>query len=168
MKEQHYFDFQIATEADIDTISAIAEATWLLTYGSIVSAQQLVYMFEWMYDAESLRQQMARGVVFLLLYKDNAADGFAAYEVLADGRARVHKLYFRPSAQGQGLGKLLLAEVCQRAVAQHCAVVELNVNRANAAVYFYQKMDFHIVREVDLDVGNGFFMNDFVMEKQLK
>jgi ribosomal protein S18 acetylase RimI-like enzyme len=39
----------------------------------------------------------------------------------------------------------------------------LNVNRNNKALGFYQKFGFVILREEDIDIGNGYFMNDYIM-----
>ena len=45
--------------------------------------------------------------------------------------------------------------------------LQLNVNRYNSAVHFYEKQGFKIIREEDIDIGEGFFMNDYVMELKL-
>jgi ribosomal protein S18 acetylase RimI-like enzyme len=45
--------------------------------------------------------------------------------------------------------------------------VYLQVNRNNPAVHFYQKQGMEIVETADFDIGNGFFMNDFIMSKKL-
>jgi ribosomal protein S18 acetylase RimI-like enzyme len=38
------------------------------------------------------------------------------------------------------------------------------VNRHNRALHFYEKQGFKIIREEDIDIGSGYFMNDYVME----
>ena len=45
--------------------------------------------------------------------------------------------------------------------------LELQVHRQNKARNFYEKLGFVIIKEKDFDIGNGFFMNDYVMEKVL-
>jgi len=40
----------------------------------------------------------------------------------------------------------------------------LQVNRDNNANGFYEKHGFTILKEIDLAIGNGYFMNDYVME----
>ena len=42
--------------------------------------------------------------------------------------------------------------------------LQLNVNRHNKALHFYEKQGFKIIREEDIDIGEGYFMNDYVME----
>ena len=46
-------------------------------------------------------------------------------------------------------------------------MLELNVNRHNDAFHFYTKLGFSISKEEDNDIGEGYFMNDYVMEKVL-
>ena len=41
----------------------------------------------------------------------------------------------------------------------------LNVNRHNeSSIAFYEKIGFRKVYTEDNDIGNGYFMNDYVME----
>ena len=35
------------------------------------------------------------------------------------------------------------------------------------SIRFYEKLGFSVVGEEDIDIGQGYFMNDFVMEKKL-
>jgi len=43
-------------------------------------------------------------------------------------------------------------------------MVELNVNRFNNARWFYEKIGFRVVRDEVIDIGQGFVMDDHVME----
>jgi ribosomal protein S18 acetylase RimI-like enzyme len=43
----------------------------------------------------------------------------------------------------------------------------LNVNRNNPTKGFYEKLGFTVIKEEDIDIGNGYFMNDYVMEKKV-
>ena len=46
-------------------------------------------------------------------------------------------------------------------------IIELNVNRQNNAVDFYKRLGFTILKEVDIPIGKGYFMNDYVMSLTL-
>ena len=43
----------------------------------------------------------------------------------------------------------------------------LPVKSMPASVAFYEKLGFQIIKEEDVDIGNGYFMNDYIMEKLL-
>ncbi len=70
--------------------------------------------------------------------------------------------------QGKGVGKLLLQEVTDRAQQLGQDTLLLNVNRFNVAIDFYKRQGFYVIAEEDIDIGNGYFMNDYLMEKKLQ
>jgi ribosomal protein S18 acetylase RimI-like enzyme len=76
-------------------------------------------------------------------------------------------LYVLPNYQGKGIGAMLLQKIEDYIQVGTDVYLELNVNRFNSAIAFYQKQGFEIIRTEDIDIGNGFFMNDYVMEKQI-
>ncbi len=96
--------------------------------------------------------------------------GFASYSPKQSGVFdcyRLHKLYVLPNQQGKGTGKLLIDFIIDEIKQAGATILELNVNRHNKALHFYNKIGFTIAREQDIDIGNGYFMNDYVMELQL-
>lgn len=155
-----------AGEADIPTIRALARHIWPIAYGNILSEGQLAYMLELMYSTEALQQQMQEGHTFRLLYLNETAVGFASWSVVDKGIYKLHKLYINPDLQGQGLGRFVVEEIGKELKSAGASLLYLNVNRHNKARYFYQKLGFSIAREEDNDIGNGFYMNDYVMEKR--
>ena len=161
-----------ATVSDIQVIREIAFATWPVAYGNILSSAQLEYMLELIYSTDALRKQMLElSHSFILAYQDSDALGFASYGIASpvDRKTmRLHKIYVLPSAKGSGIGKLLLDTVIGRAREAACTSVSLNVNRDNNAKTFYEKHGFYVSHEEDIDIGSGYFMNDFVMRRELE
>jgi ribosomal protein S18 acetylase RimI-like enzyme len=43
----------------------------------------------------------------------------------------------------------------------------LTVNKGNPAVHAYERLGFRVAAAIVMDIGNGFFMDDFRMEKVL-
>lgn len=158
-----------ATTADIQIIQQIAYQTWPDTYGKILSKVQLVYMLDSFYSEETLRDNMVNKHHHFLLAKENdIALGFASYEHNYNQRkvTRIHKIYILPQTQGKGIGKLLLDKIEALAKENDSTTLSLNVNRMNKALTFYQKIGFEIVADEDIEIGHGYLMEDFVMEKQ--
>jgi N-acetylglutamate synthase-like GNAT family acetyltransferase len=157
-----------ANVSDISLIQSIAEAAWRPTYGEILSEEQCVYMLEWMYNTEKLEEQINGNIQFIILEnQDSKAIGYASFEKTEDGNGKLHKIYTHPDFKQKGGGSVLLNEIMNIAHSMNVKVLELNVNRYNTAVEFYLKKGFIIKEEIDLDVGNGFFMNDYVMSYEL-
>jgi ribosomal protein S18 acetylase RimI-like enzyme len=164
-------NIRYATTDDVGLISTIAAITWPATYGHILSKNQLDYMLERMYNHDVLIQSMTSNTCHFLITED--ADetplGFAGFRrnYPEQMRYRLDKLYVLPEHQGKGIGKALLSEICKEMKTANAQVLELNVNRYNHARLFYEKLGFTIARTEDIDIGNGFLMNDYVMELHL-
>jgi diamine N-acetyltransferase len=150
-------------------IQELAKKTWPSTFKNILSPSQIEYMLEWMYSIKSLHQQMEEGCIFLIANDKNIDLGFTSFQhnYKSEGVTKLHKIYILPEAQGRGIGNLLLDKVIEESRSVFQQVLSLNVNRDNRAVEFYLKNGFTISRKEDIDIGNGFYMNDFVMEMTL-
>jgi GNAT superfamily N-acetyltransferase len=159
-----------ATIKDIKVIREIAFKTWPVTYGEILSKAQIDYMLDLFYSEETLTDKLANiGHDFLVLKENEICLGFASYEhhYLNSNCTRLHKLYFLPEHQGKGMGKLMLDRILTIAKENRSDTLSLNVNRFNKAFAFYQNLDFQIVAEEDISIGQGYLMEDYIMEKQL-
>ena len=153
---------------DIALIVSMAQQVWEPTYRHILSAEQLSYMFEMMYSPDALNRQMQNGQQFLIAQDDDRAYGFSSFELKDSGQTiKIHKLYVLPSAQGKGLGHLLLADIEKRGNAFGGVKISLNVNRFNKAYDFYIKEGFYKAGEEDIEIGRGYLMEDYIMEKRL-
>jgi len=69
--------------------------------------------------------------------------------------------------QKKGIGQTLLKYAIDKGRQNKMTQLDLFVNRTNPAVHFYKKKGFSIVEEVDLDIGNGYFMNDYRMKLKI-
>ena len=161
-----------ATLKDIPTIIQLAEATWEPTYRFIISGEQLEYMYRVIYSPAALKRQMAEQQhSFLLAYVGGEPAGFASFSPLpAEDTSgvgyKLHKIYVLPTRQGQGLGVHLIEAVENTARQAGGQFLDLNVNRYNPAIAFYERRGFARHREVDVPIG-PYFMNDYVMRKEL-
>ncbi|KGO91945.1 GNAT family N-acetyltransferase [Flavobacterium subsaxonicum] len=158
-----------ASIKDYDLIHAIAVPSWQHTYSSILSAEQLDYMLTLMYSHDAITEQISiKGHHFLLAAEDGQYLGFASYEINSVYEAtKIHKLYVLPGAQGRGVGKALVTVIENTAKAHGNNKLLLNVNRYNPAVNFYLKTGFAKIGQEDINIGNGYLMEDYIMQKPL-
>ncbi len=155
------------TTADIPLIRELTFNVWPQTYRSILTSEQIDYMLEMMYSPSSLEKQMQDGCIFIIVYNDEEPVGFASYQLLDNNVAKLHKIYVLPSQQGKGTGNYLLDYIIKGVKELGTASLQLQVNRNNKAKAFYEKKGFVVIQETDFDIGNGYYMNDYVMEKKL-
>lgn len=156
-----------ASSIDINDIRSIAYATWPSAYGELLSKEQLDYMLGLMYSETSLQEQMNKGHQFFMAELNSQSFGFSSVSAEGDGSFKLNKLYVTPITQKTGAGKALLDEVISYAKQNNGSRLFLQVKRDNNAKGFYEKNGFVITGELDLDIGNGYFMNDYIMELSL-
>jgi ribosomal protein S18 acetylase RimI-like enzyme len=153
-----------ATHRDIAEIHRLAHIIWPLVYDYMISPEQIKFMLEKMYSIPSLEKQWIDGHKFFLLEHEDQIHGFASCSKMPDTPSmRLHKLYLHPSAQGNGWGKLLMQKIFEMAQSENCTQVELNVNRNNKSIGFYQSIGFTIDKSEDIEIGGGYLMNDYIM-----
>lgn len=155
-----------ANIADLEAIQCLAHEIWPTAYLGILGQQQLDYMLEKIYSLTSLKHQLS--VLkhrFIILREEKIPLGFASYSPHEDEAIyHLNKIYVIPSLQGRHLGKQLLTYIISQIKKSGATSLQLNVNRYNKALHFYEKQGFKIIREEDIDIGSGYFMNDYVME----
>ena len=157
-----------ASSADASLIRDMAYEIWPETYSQILSKDQLEYMLGLFYNEQKLRTEIEQGVEFIVVYEDVQPAGFASFSKTEPEVYKLHKIYVLPSQQGKGTGRFIIDEVIKAIKQVGAMALQLNVNRNNNAKLFYEKLGFVVIREEDIDIGNGYFMNDYVMEKKLK
>lgn len=151
-------------------VQAIAHDTWPNTFKEILSKEQIKYMLEWMYNIQTLEKQFKAGHQFYVAEKEGKELGFIGIEFNHPDKntAKIHKIYILPEAQGFGLGKLLIQKAIEISKEKGLTELMLNVNRFNKAVAFYRYIGFNVVKEEDIDIGEGYLMEDFVMSLPIK
>lgn len=159
-----------ASQDQLSKVQKIAHQTWPVTFSNILTPEQIQFMLHWMYDLKALEQQVnEKGHVFLLAKEEDEFLGFAAYEVHCQGQAKtkIHKIYILPGTQGKGIGKKLISHIKDIAFMNGDKYLYLNVNRFNEnAISFYKHIGFYEAYREVIDIGNGFIMDDIVMEME--
>jgi len=154
-----------ASLEELPALSELAGRIWREHYPSILSREQIEYMLALMYHPAELRKDVERGAVYELLSAGGSAIGFCGYEAFPDC-LKLHKLYLEVSEHGRGLGSLMLRHVEEEARRRGLGKVVLGVNRRNAkAIRAYQRNGYSIREELKTEIGGGFVMDDFILEK---
>ena len=163
------FSFCPATLDDCPRIRELAEKTWNHTYAGIHSQEQLDFMFGQMYSLESLHNQMKNGHHFFIGYDQNNAIGYVSVEQKEEDLFYLQKLYVLPEYQGTGAGKFMFSSAVEYIKNTHPTpcILELNVNRENRAIQFYERMGMKKHRESDDAIGNGYVMNSCFMRMEI-
>lgn len=161
---------EIAQKDDATIIQQLAISIWPKTYGEILGNAQLDYMLEKMYAPTFLAHQIeSKEQTYSILYLDNEPIGFSSHGFYKDSSVyKLHKIYVQTNTQGKGFGRALLEHVIQQVKDLGGKFLVLNVNRYNLpAIQFYEKFGFHRIETVDIEIGNGYLMEDYVYQIDL-
>lgn len=155
-------------EAQIETLRSLAAEVWREHYPPIIGAAQTEYMLAQRYAAAVIRSELARDDVWWdVLCEDEEMLAFAS-SFAASGELKLDKLYVRPAQQRKGYGGALLAHTCGRARGLGLSTVILAVNRHNSkAIAAYRKHGFDIRETAVTEIGEGFVMDDYIMQKSV-
>jgi ribosomal protein S18 acetylase RimI-like enzyme len=165
-----------AREPDFAVLRELADKIWRQHYAAIISVAQIDYMLAGRFSDEALRGHTQAADRWLeLLWVSGMPAGYCAYELAGMGSnkrtpaaMKLGQLYMYESHRGMGLGRFMLGHVESRARELGCRSLWLQVNKRNTgAVGFYTAAGFEVVREAVFEVGGGFVMDDYVMEKRL-
>lgn len=156
---------------DMMSIHDMAEVVFRHTYRDILSPEQMEYMMDWMYSPVNLSRQLDEGHVYYIAFREDVPCGYVSVQpdgVNEEGRLLFHlqKIYVLPSEQGTGLGRMLFDKAVAHIIEQASgrpAALELNVNRNNPSIGFYNHLGLRILRQGDFHIGHGFYMNDYIM-----
>jgi diamine N-acetyltransferase len=159
-----------ARHDQLTDVQRLAGRIWRAHYPGIISHEQIDYMLERGYALDALAGFLGapdRGLELATV--DDELAGFAAWYATENPElATLDKLYVLQSRQRHGLGGRLIARAADLASAAGARSLTLNVNKNNLqAVRAYEKHGFAIREAVVVDIGSGFVMDDYVMEKPL-
>ncbi len=158
------------TEADLEPLIALGKSIWLKHYVPLIGADQVDYMMRQRFTPENLRRYLpARDPWLDVLRASGEPIGFTSYASAAtDREMKLEQLYLSPERQGRGLGYKMLKHVEVRASALGCRTLMLQVNKQNgSSIAFYERAGFVVREEAVFDIGQGYVMDDYVMEKRL-
>lgn len=158
--------FKKADKTDVELIHNLAEQIFPVTYSEIITPEQNDFMMDWMYSVPNLLKQMDEGHTYYLAYADGVPVGYVSVEQDGPDMFHLQKIYVLPAYQKHHLGRHLFEKAIAHIKEVHpapCRMV-LNVNRNNTrALGFYEYMGMKKISEGDFDIGNGFFMTDYIM-----
>jgi ribosomal protein S18 acetylase RimI-like enzyme len=158
------------SESDIASVIRLATQIWESHYVPMLGAAQVAYMVGTRFTPDNLRRYIGAADRWLeVLRLDGQEVGYCSHALTArPGELKLEQLYLLPEHRGRGLGAVMFRHVSARARALGCRIMMLQVNRQNtAALGLYRKMGFVVREETVFDIGQGFVMDDYIMEKPL-
>jgi len=151
-----------ASTNDLQIIADLAHEIWHDYYISIITRQQIDYMLNKMYSITGLSSQIVNNKdVFYVIEKQQRAIGFISINYKGNNEYFLHKFYLQKNLSDKGIGTTAFKNLIEQIEPK---VIRLTVNRKNyKSINFYFKNGFVIEKVADFDIGNNYWMNDFIM-----
>jgi len=154
----------VSTPALIRSTAKLASQIWNDHYVPIIGQEQVTYMLNKFQSEQAIAAQIKEGYHYYLALENDRPLGYAAV-IGKDKKLMLSKLYVSARARGLGLGTALLTHCKTLAIQQVCEAIWLTVNRFNSnSIAWYQNKGFKIVEEKKFDIGNGYVMDDYILE----
>lgn len=161
---------ELQTPESLQIIREIAADIWPKTFAEILSSEQISYMMDMMYSPEVMEKELSENMHFNLLEIDGEAAGYVVYSAYNETpeTAKLHKLYLKEKFHSCGIGQQMLNYVQESCRTIGFKRIILAVNKQNTrAIKAYKRNGFTTYKAVCNPIGNGFFMDDYLMQKPL-
>lgn len=153
-------------DGEIHALAEMASGIWHECFTEILSKEQIDYMVEMFQSEDAMRKQITEdGYRYYRILADGETAGYTAIRPQGD-RLFVSKVYLKKEFRHLGIGSAAIMEIdgiCRR---EGFASAYLTVNKANEkAIKSYRRNGYECLGPQVTDIGNGFVMDDYVMEK---
>jgi diamine N-acetyltransferase len=158
----------VTTPAQLDVVAGLAREIWYEYYVPLIGRAQVDYMVSRFQSSGAMAQQLREGYEYFLTERDGQGIGYCAVQPQpAESSLFLSKLYLLRDARGAGTGRVCMEFIEQLARRRGLKLLWLTVNKGNPAVKAYERLGFRIAADLVMDIGGGFVMDDFRMEKPL-
>ena len=164
-------DIQLVTvtsASQVADVARLAREIWDEYYVPIIGRAQVEYMVAKFQTAEAMQAQIDSGYQYFLIHLGGESIGYAAIRHdAAEARVFISKLYVLAAHRKSGAGRRCLQHFEEIARERGVTHLWLTVNKGNPSVRAYERLGFRIAEAIVMDIGGGFVMDDYKMEKAL-
>lgn len=148
-----------------ECISQLADVIWREHYISIISAAQIEYMLDKFNSVLAIKEQINQGFLFFYITFEDIPVGYVGVKKDTDSLF-LSKLYILRLYRGKKIGKVAMQHVNAMATSLNLKKIRLNVNKYNTnSILAYEKLGFVKVDSMVTEIGQGYIMDDYQMEK---
>ena len=159
---------EIFSEADVRRTAKVAREVWREANTAFCTPEQVEYMIERFQSVEAISGQLMQGYRYFLIEEGDEILGYFGVQP-QDERLFLSKFYILKQNRGRGLFSVGLDYMCALCREGEMGAIYLTVNRNNSHAYeVYLAKGFKVIAEECADIGFGFVMDDYIMEKEVK
>ena len=155
-----------AVKGDSKLVEALAKEIWTQHYLSIIGIDQIDYMLDKFQSELAISNDIECGYTYFIAYFDDIPCGYSS--IRDDKGVFLSKFYVKKAYRGKGIGKAMISTIEAYAIEHSAHRIWLTCNKHNSAsLGIYEKLGFKTIDSIVTDIGSGFVMDDYVLEKDL-
>ena len=156
--------FKKIEETQIPILSKLATDIVREHFDPIIGKAQNDYMLEKYQSISAISEQFKKGYLYFWVKYENNNAGFIGFYPI-ENKLYLSKFYLEKKYRGKKIARKMLEFIVNYCKEKKLKSIYLNVNRNNdLAINVYEHLGFVKIREEKNDIGDGYFMDDFVFE----
>jgi len=158
--------FEVKNKTQINTVVSLAKEIWTEHYTTIIGKEQVDYMLNKFQSKEAISNQInVDGFIYYLIQENDAFIGYIGVQAKRK-ELFLSKIYIKISERGKGYGKKAMHFLECLTMEKCLNKITLTVNKNNFnTIKSYENIGFKIIGSFVQNIGNGFVMDDYRMEK---
>lgn len=148
-------------------LAHIARNIWSEHYGKLIGMDQVNYMLDKYQSPKAIEEQIKEGYDYFFLKYGNSDAGYMGIKPEYDNnKLFLSKIYIDKDFRRRGIAKNAVDYAIKYAKDRNLNSIYLTVNKGNTgSIDAYKAFGFETVDSVVTPIGNGYVMDDFIMEK---
>lgn len=160
-------DLILVEEDLVPLTSFFAKDVFIDYYTNLIGKEQTIYMADKFLSEQSIQDLVNNGAIFKLVLDNNEPVGFIEY-IKEKDRVFLSKLYVRKDKRNKGIGKMMLEDCIEYTKNNKLNKIYLTVNKGNnQTIKKYDHLGFKQIDAVVNDIGNGYVMDDYILQLDL-
>lgn len=153
----------VITDNHFRKVETLAREIWEEHYIPIIGEAQVAYMLDKFQSVAAMQKQVEEGYEYFMIKEGEELVGYLAFKEKQD-ELFLSKVYVQSEMRGKGLGKAAIEFVKEQVAQRGLKQIRLTVNKFNhGSIAAYLKMGFVKTRELVMDIGEGYVMDDYEM-----
>ena len=159
---------KVESKEDLRELAKIANEVWHQHFITILSLEQIDYMVDKFQSEPAMTKQIKKdGYEYYFLVEKGKNIGYTGFRKDGD-KLFLSKLYILKEYRGKGYASQSFAFLENLCKEQGLTAIWLTVNRYNDnTIAVYKRKGFEVIRTQIADIGNGYVMDDYIMEKKV-
>ena len=162
--------FEPVTEETVTELAELAGSIWREYWPALIGQDQTEYMVEQFQSLPAIECDMREHAYeywFVRAVDDGRVVGYTGGHVEPEtNRFFISKIYLRAAERGKHFASAVIRFYSELCRARGLRAMYLTVNKGNElGIRAYEGNGFTTIDAVETDIGSGFIMDDYIMEK---